>query len=145
MTFWLPRTLVLTAWSGKNSQDGTCLRAAAWKAKSAPVKAFETDARSRTSPRKNLTRASPRRCLISSCFASSRLRTWTLATPLSRRCRSMVDPKEPVPPVMATVEPLMDGIGLLSGCERQWSAMFGGSRHKKGFQGVDTDRLAKLG
>ena len=30
MTFWLPTMLVFTACSGKNSQDGTCLSAAAW-------------------------------------------------------------------------------------------------------------------
>ena len=31
ITFALPNTFVRTASSGKNSHDGTCLRAAAWK------------------------------------------------------------------------------------------------------------------
>ena len=31
ITLSLPCTFVATAWSGKNSHDGTCFRAAAWK------------------------------------------------------------------------------------------------------------------
>ena len=39
----LPSTLVRTASSGKNSHEGTCLRAAAWKTKSTPRLARSTD------------------------------------------------------------------------------------------------------
>ena len=35
-TLALPSTLVRTASSGKNSHEGTCLSAAAWKTKSTP-------------------------------------------------------------------------------------------------------------
>ncbi len=42
MTFAEPSTLVRTASSGKNSQDGTCLSAAAWKTKSTPRVARST-------------------------------------------------------------------------------------------------------
>ena len=37
-----PSTLVCTAWIGKNSHDGTCLSAAAWKTSSTPRVAWCT-------------------------------------------------------------------------------------------------------
>jgi hypothetical protein len=49
-TFALPCTFVATASNGKNSQDGTCFRAAAWNTKSEPFIAESTLNWSRTSP-----------------------------------------------------------------------------------------------
>src|SRR3954451_21719069 len=42
---------------------------------------------------------------MSSCFASSRLRMRTAAMSMASRRRAMVDPNEPVPPVIRTVAP----------------------------------------
>ena len=42
MTLELPKTFVRTASSGKNSQDGTCLSAAAWNTKRTPRVARST-------------------------------------------------------------------------------------------------------
>ncbi len=112
MTLWLPVMLVSTACCGKNSQLGTCFSAAAWKTNSAPSIGASRLLRSRTSPRKYRIRSSANTLRIASCLASSRLSTLTCATPLSSRCRAIVDPNEPVPPVIVTTLPATWAVAL---------------------------------
>src|SRR5207245_3482826 len=103
MTFLAPMTLVRMASNGLYSQDGICLRAAAWKTTSTPCMASARRSRSRTSPRKKRSEGWLKRFIISDCLSSSRLkmasrRGWYV---LSISSTSLV-PKDPVPPVTRT-------------------------------------------
>src|SRR5699024_3439881 len=49
-TFSVPKTFVFTASIGKNSQEGTCFKAAAWNTKSTPYIASRTLLKFLTSP-----------------------------------------------------------------------------------------------
>ena len=57
MRLSVPWMLVRTASIGKNSQEGTCFSAAAWKTKSTPWSAARSESGLRTSPMKNLSRS----------------------------------------------------------------------------------------
>src|SRR2546426_6839648 len=103
MTFLAPMTWVRMASNGLYSQDGICLRAAAWKTTSTPCMASARRSRSRTSPRKKRSEGWLKRFIISDCLSSSRLkmasrRGWYV---LSISSTSLV-PKDPVPPVTRT-------------------------------------------
>ena len=95
---------VATACIGKNSQEGTCFKAAAWKTKSEPLITFSTLLKSLVSPIKNLTLESFSSFLRISCLFSSLLKIRISEISLLIRCLTMVDPKEPVPPVIVTTE-----------------------------------------
>ncbi len=107
MTFLLPMTLVLTAWSGKNSQDGHLLEGgrvedevgAATAVRDAVVVADVTD--EELHPRV----AEPLAHLVLLGLVAAQ--DADRATSRSSRWRTIVDPNDPVPPVMVTVEPLI--------------------------------------
>ena len=119
-TLSVPMTLVRTASMGKNSHEGTCLSAAAWKTWSTPRIASRTDWASRTSPMKNRTLEassglrSCSRWRMSSCFFSSREKMRISPRSVSTKCLSTVLPKLPVPPVIMRVLPANEAIYLFS-------------------------------
>src|SRR3712207_1217017 len=60
---------------------------------------------------------------MSSCLTSSREKMWRRATPRSSRWPAMVEPNDPVPPVMATAAPCMvPGVTLPPAAQRRRTA-----------------------
>src|SRR5438445_467490 len=103
MTFVTPMTLVWIASKGLYSQEGICLRAAAWITTSTPCIARSSRSLSRTSPTKKRRLGSLKRPIISDCLSSSRLNTtrrrgWYFSSMISTNLL----PNEPVPPVTRT-------------------------------------------
>ena len=105
MTLWLPWTLVFTACCGKNSHDGTCLSAAAWKTIVDANERFGHAAVvanvAEEEPQSRVGEPAPHVVLLGLVSGEDVDRS----TPRSSRCPTIVEPNDPVPPVMATVEP----------------------------------------
>lgn len=103
-TLFVPKIFVFTASNGKNSHEGTCFSAAAWKIKSTLLTASSTESGSLTSPIKKLTLSEFIFFLRSSCFFSSLLKTIISENLFSEIALFRYAlPNDPVPPVISNL------------------------------------------